>query len=560
MVIHGNKLRWLFWLRWTLFLRRSIQGPGRVARVAGIIAMAVIFLSFGVTGAITVYIFFRFLPSSVSAEILFLLLTGIYLGWVFLPLIGFNTNEGLDVSKLSLFPLTRLELMLSLVISTLLDIPTTVLFLILVAVIASWGTSILLALFATITMLLFYIQIIGASQLVLALLMRLLQSRRFRDISIVLTVLLSFSGYLCQFAFRGFKGENFLEALKYAPFSPYLQWVPPGMAARAIQQTSIGHWGMGFSWLGGLLVADFVVLYLWQLVVERGLTTSESGGTLRIGRRKAKQSVAATTPEARLPMVGTQKRIFPAQASAIMLKDVKYLWRDPQLNANFIRSLLYIFLPLVLLSINTQGSNVFAHWSVMLVPFLLSFSLFGFSYNILGAERQSLTTLFLFPVDPKHILWGKNMMVLLIGVVEITFVLVVAAFLSQGWELVLPAFIISIAGLGVIVGCGNVTSVFFPIRVQFTRQGFQSTANTSVEGGCLRTCMSLGTLFAELVLLLPVLAALLLPFYFNTRWIWLLTVPASLVYSAVLYYTVTNWVASRLLARTPEILAIVARE
>ena len=72
---------------------------------------------------------------------MFLVLTGIYLLWIVLPLLEFTVNEGLDLSKLTLFPLTRAELMASLVLSSLLDVPTLGLLLVFAAVVAGWAFS-----------------------------------------------------------------------------------------------------------------------------------------------------------------------------------------------------------------------------------------------------------------------------------------------------------------------------------------------------------------------------------------------------------------------------------
>ena len=115
-----------------------------------------------------------------------------------LPLFEFTVNEGLDVSKLMLFPLTRPELMVSLLFSTLLDIPMFGLILVFIAVVAGWAISLPVTLLTIVAVLIFYTQVVGMSQLVLAVLMRTLQSRRFRDLSIILIALFSSSCYLFQ--------------------------------------------------------------------------------------------------------------------------------------------------------------------------------------------------------------------------------------------------------------------------------------------------------------------------------------------------------------------------
>src|SRR5216110_433542 len=249
MVIHIQKIRWLFLLRWKLFTRGVVRGGA--GRLIGLVVASIFLIGLGLTFAAVTYRAYQG-AAPVNAEVLFLVLTVIYMLWIVLPILQVNTNEGLDLSKLSQFPLTRSELMVSLVASTLLDITTVGLIFMFAAVIAGWSSSIGLTLFTILAVIIFYIQLIAISQLILALLQPLLQSRRFRDFSVLLAVMLGFSVYLCQFAFRSIFNAGFFDNLSHAAFSPYLQWLPPGMAARAIQQASIGNWGSGFVWLVAL--------------------------------------------------------------------------------------------------------------------------------------------------------------------------------------------------------------------------------------------------------------------------------------------------------------------
>src|SRR5947209_2200168 len=557
MVLHADKLRWLFWLRWKMLLRGFTRDKGRVI---GLVLLLLFGLPFVIGIAALTFLAYRHLPSPANMEVLFLVLAAVYLLWAVLPLLEYTINEGLDISKLALFPLTRAELMVSLLFSTLLDVPIVGLLLIFAAVVAGWAISLPVALVALFTMLVFYVQVIGTSQLILALLMRTLQSRRFRDLSIILVALFSSSCYLFQqLALRGLGSEHLLEHLAQQPFSPYLQWFPPGMAARAIEQAVSGNWGVSLLWLGVLLALSVVILYLWQLVVERGLTATESGGTVRARQAKADSAVLGSRQPLRTGFLG---RILSSQASAIAVKDIKYFRRDPQLQASFVSSIMSILILLVITFVNPSAEmrSTFGSWTVLAAPAFVFFSLLVFSSNVLGMERQSLTELFLFPVEPRQILWGKNVVVFLLGLVEISLLVLLAAFVSHAWNLVLPAFVVGIAGIGIILGCGNFTSIFFPQRMRQIRRGFSTTSNMSSESGCLRAVMSMVMLLVTLVVLSPVVLAVVVPIFFYVEWIWSFSIPASLLYGIVFYYVVTALVAPRMLERIPEILEVVARE
>src|SRR5258707_15890282 len=99
MVIHGNKVRSLLWLRYKLFTRSLARG--RTSSIVGGIFFALFILIFGGGFALFTFLIYRIIPAPANAEILFLVLTGIYLLWIMLPLLQINTNEGLDLSKLT---------------------------------------------------------------------------------------------------------------------------------------------------------------------------------------------------------------------------------------------------------------------------------------------------------------------------------------------------------------------------------------------------------------------------------------------------------------------------
>ena len=557
MVIHTDKLRWLFWLRWKTLMRGYSRKP---ISIIGSIFILLFVVLFAGTIAVGSFFAYRLLPSPANSEVLYLVLTGVLLLWILLPLLEFTANEGLDASKLILFPLTRAELMASLLFSTLLDIPTIGLVLVLLAVIAGWAVSVPVTILAFVTMLIFYIQVVGISQLVLALFMRVLQGRRFRDLSIIIIAVFTSSCYLIQqFVFGGTRIMHLYDNLQSASFSPYLQWLPSGLAARSITQAVQGNWGASIATLSLLLVTSVLTLYLWQFVLQRSLSAAEVGGSARVrNRRRQPTSVVATgTQPAGVSIWG---RIIPPQISALALKELKYFWRDPQLKAMMFQSVIYVAIFLVAPLLNPSSSRFGGNGYVLLVtPLIVLLFMLTLSLNTLGLEQQGLTTLFLFPIAPQRILWGKNLAVATLGIVELVLLISIGAFITHAWNYVLPVFIGGLAGMGVALGCGNITSVYFPQYVRQMQRGFRATGQTS-QAGCLRAVMSFAMLVVAGILLIPVALALGLPLLFNAVWIWSITIPLTLIYGIAFHQVATRLVAPRMLEQAPEILAITTRE
>ncbi|PYX67405.1 MAG: hypothetical protein DMG78_27865, partial [Acidobacteria bacterium] len=88
----------------------------------------------------------------------------------------------------------------------------------------------------------------------------------------------TFPGKLIKDFFNRLTG--FSDSLRHGTFSHYMQWLPPGMAAQSIQQAARGNWGASFAWLGVLTVISIVILYLWQIFVQRRLATADEGGSV----------------------------------------------------------------------------------------------------------------------------------------------------------------------------------------------------------------------------------------------------------------------------------------
>lgn len=598
MVIHSDKLRWLAWLRLKMLLRGFRRRPSTL--IFTIIGLLFLLFIAGSIGLLLIAAFTG-LSAPANTEILYLLFSAMLLFWIVLPLLSYSTNEGLDVTKLQLFPLTRLELMFSLLFSSFFDIWTVFLLaLFAVTVVAWWLHSLAVGLMTLLVVVVFYVVMVAISQLILALLMRTLQSRRFRDLSIIIIALFGSSCYLLnRFAFGAGNLLNFSTALNHASFSPYLQWLPSGVAASAVRAAFQGNWASSFAMLGLLLIIAALALYLWQLVLERSMSASESGAARRRRQRgqaalpaalagQASAAIASAMPAASAapaahrpagasaraarPAAATYVDVDPLKANlfeqlqALVRKELLCFWRDPQLKIRIFQNIFYIIIFVVFPSFAGSGAARSGDgFYVRYAPFVSAAVVFLFmltlSLNTLGIERQSLTALFLFPIDRRRLLWGKNLTVFLLGLVELVLLMVVCILLARSPDMILPAMVIGLAGLGVALGCGNMASVFFPrYQPAMGRRGFAGTGNQAQAGGCLNNLMSLVALVVTVLLLAPVALGIGIPFFINAQWVWLVSIPLSIVYGLVLYVLFTNIAARRLLATEPEILAATTRE
>ena len=561
--VRWSHVRALLWLRWKLTLRGYTRSTRQIVGfifTALFIAFLAVALGFG-TGA-----GYLLLDRPAAAQLLFIVLVGLWLAWAAFPLMQYTLNEGLDVTKLQTYPLTRAEQMVSLVLATLFDLGALIIFALFAAIIVGWSASPLAALITVAALILAYVLIIATSQLLLAALMSILRSRRFRDLMVVFFALFGVSCALInQFVSRAMIGFR-PEAFAALHLDRYLQWLPTGMAARAITLADRGDYLGALPWLGIMLVLAPALVALWAWALDLGITTAESAGAGP--RRRTRRGRAATgSPVAGgATAAGGRRRVgwgpFSGAALAIASKDRRYFWRDPQIKASLLSSsFLIVFALLPSLfggradEFGQSGGGLgvpVATWQILVAPLPALFITLNLAQNAFGLEREGLQTLFLFPVRPLDILRGKNLAVASVAVTLAVLMTALVAALGGLWSDVPIALGYAIAAILVVLGCGNLISVFLPMRVRRMRMG---QGNFAASGnGCLRTILMVFATQATYVLLAPVAVALFLPLLFGQPGWLVISLPASIIYAIVFYELVTRIAAAQLLKRAPDIL------
>jgi hypothetical protein len=519
------------------------------------------------------------LPPEAATQLLFAVLLVLYVAWAVLPLLQYTVNEGLDVTKLVIYPVTRTEQMLTLVLATLFDLTGLIILAAFVGIVVGWHVNPVAIAITAVALALAYVHIVTLSQLLLAALMGMLRSRRYRDLSIIFFVLVSTACSFTGQVISRVAGAADPSALAGLQIDRYVWWTPPGMAAEAISRANAGDYLIAGGWLVGLAALVPVALWAWAVVLDRGITTAETAGAAG-GRRRARrrEQPVREQPGAAVPVASgagahagaasattpatTRSSWLPGPVAAIAGKDLRYFWRDPQMKASMLSSLLvlvFIFLPYFTGRSGRSDTAIspFQPEQVFFAPLPALLIALNFSINAFGYERAGAQTLFLLPVRPLSIFWGKNLAVgTIAGSVAVAATLGVAA-LTGGWGYVPIALALALAAILVVMGCGNVTSVLLPFRVREMRMG---QARFASENGCLRSILSMGVLLLMLVLLSPLGLATAVPLLLgHPEWL-ALALPAGILYGLLLYQLATRLIAPQVHRRAPDVLAVVARD
>jgi ABC-2 type transport system permease protein len=563
LTVRPRQVGALLWLRWKLGIRAYRRS---VSSAIGAIAMAVFILGFGVSTSLLTGFGYLYLPRAAAAQLLFATLTFLYIAWVALPIVQYSVNEGLDVTRLATYPLTRAERMLGLTLATLLDPPTFIITALFVAALVGWGAGPVSIAIGVAALLLLYIHTTGLSQMTVAAMVGMLRSRRYRDLSVVIFALMSVTCSLSgQFATTLLRHADSIDLLGRIDIGRYAQWLPPGMAAQAIILASTGDALGSLPWLLALVALTPVLLAAWAWTLDRGVTSPESAGEGGGGVRRARSVPVQRAGAAVESQQRTRRPWISPVVAAVAVKDLRYLWRDPQIKASLLSSLvllLVVFAPnLVRGDRPPPQTNYFyehlAGLTPLLAPLPALLVVLTLSVNALGLERQGLRTLMLFPAKALDILWGKNLAVALVALAAQAALIATSCAVTGFWAAGPLALAEGVAATLTLLGVGNVTSTLLPLRVRSYSVG---SSNISSGNGCLRSVISLGALWGTLLTLTPVFILLLMPPLLGRREWLAVSAPLAVLYGLAVYQIATRLIAPWLDKRAPEIVALATHE
>jgi ABC-2 type transport system permease protein len=205
-------------------------------------------------------------------------------GWLILPLLAFGLDGTLDPATLALYPLRTRSLAVGLLAASVTGAWPAANLIGLLGVtigLAHGALGVLIAVVAVVLQVLFCIVL---ARFVTTGLAGLLRSRRGRDLGVFLVIpIFALYETFAQVVPR-LAAEGKITATAFDGVDKWLRWLPPGLAAHAIQDASTGHVGTGLLRLA-LLAAIVVALgALWIRSLSRALVavdTSTQGSAVR---------------------------------------------------------------------------------------------------------------------------------------------------------------------------------------------------------------------------------------------------------------------------------------
>ncbi|MEV6795501.1 transporter [Streptomyces sp. NPDC051320] len=506
------------------------QSSGRRAAYIASMVVALFFAALLLLGLVVLH------GNAHAGTVTALLLTVLAVGWAAMPLFFPSGDETLDPSRLVMLPLRPEPLVRALLVSSLVGLgPVFTLCLVLGAAIAV-ATGPVAAAVAVLGVPLALLVCVALARAVAAANVRLLTSRKGRDLAVLSGLVIAVGIQVVNFGAQRLGRAGGLSALD--PTGDILRWLPPASAIGAVDSAAHGSYGQAAAQL--LITAACLVLLLlaWQRTLVR-LMTAPDGSTL-----------AASGPGRKESAAGISRFLPGGRTGAVMLRTLRYIWRDPKTKAAWIASLAIGLIVPLFNAIQGSGSVYFSCFAAGMLGIQM-YNQFGQDTSAFWMVAQTISS----ERDAYAELRSRALALLVITLPYTALVTVVTAALLGVWSALPEAMGLAFALLGAMLGTGAVTSARFPYSIP------QDNAHKNVAPGQagLAWISIFGGMVSAALLCSPVIALLITLHVTGARgWLWVL-LPLGAVYGALAGWLGLRVAAPQAAARLPEILTAVSK-
>jgi len=472
----AEQLRLVTWVRWK-GLRNGLRNKNRRLDLFGLIC-AGFFGSLLVIGiAIGLFVATTFLFEKHYEQYLGLVFLGIFVWWQMFPVFVAGFAPQFSFRSLLRFPLNRSAFYVIGLVYGLADASAIAALIWLACMVA--GTLAARAGAAPVMLVacvLFAVLNVTIERLIGAWLEKLLSKRRSREAFLTLFILSMISLQLLNPFLQKYGSQT--KVILQRAWS-YLWVLPSSLAGDFVARLSEGAWLQGALRFAGLLVyVLFFSALLWRRYAK-----------LYAGEELS-ESEAPAVKEKRLAHAADEERdplsFLPPQIAAAFRKELHYVKRNTFLFFSlFIPPIMVLFF-----SVQFGGEHpktglkhgLHPDYFFPAVMAYLMLLLLAPSYNSLAHESKGVQTYFTCPVRFREILLAKNLLTMLIVIVEITLCASQVGWIA-GWPsppvLVasLMAVVFSLAGQLTIA---NWSSLSFPKKMEFGKMQGQRNSGMSV--------------------------------------------------------------------------------
>ncbi|MFF4900984.1 transporter [Streptomyces sp. NPDC001068] len=470
------------------------------------------------------------------------------LGWAVMPLFFPGGDETLDPTRLVMLPLRPRPLVRALLTASLVGVGPLFSLLLLVgcAVSVAHGTVAYAVAVAAVALAL--LVCVALARTVAAANVRLLSSRKGRDLAVLSGLVIAVGAQLVNFGARSLGSAGLGEL---APVADVVRWLPPASAIGAVRAASEGAYGTAAAQLGLSALALALLVGAWARTLTR-LMTAPDGSTLQaLDPADRSRSFGGAGLRRLLSAFGTESpNGAPSRTGTVMARALRYIWRDPKTKAAWVTSLAIGLIVPLFNALQGTGSIYFACFAAGMLGIQM--------YNQFGQDTSAfwmVATTISSPRDAFAELRGRALALLVITLPYATLVTALTTAVLGDWARLPEVLGLSFALLGAMLATGAWTSARFPYSIP--QEGHRNVA--AGQAG-LAWIAIFGGMVSAALLCAPVIA---LTIALNVsaggdEWTWVL-LPLGAAYGAGITWSGLRLAAPRTAANLPEILAAVSR-
>ncbi|EFH31424.1 integral membrane transporter [Streptomyces pristinaespiralis ATCC 25486] len=471
---------------------------------------------------------------------LVVLLTGLLaLGWAVLPLFFPSGDETLDPTRLVMLPLRPGPLVTALLVASLMGIGPLFTLCMVVGSAFALSHGVLAALVSLVAVPLALLVCLALARTVAAANIRLLTSRKGRDLAVLSGLLIAVGIQFVNFGVQRLGDAGGLAALD--PAAAIVRWVPPASAIGAVDSASDGAYGQALAQLALSGVALVLLLRTWRHSLTK-LMTAPDGSTL----------AAASEPTRKGSTSGLHRLLPEGRTGTVMQRSLKYIWRDPKTKGAWVSSLAIGLIVPIFNALQGTGSIYFACFAAWMLGIMM--------YNQFGQDTSAFWMVALTissTRDAYEELRARTLALLVVTLPYTVLVVVLTAVALGEWHDLPEALGLSFALLGAMLATGALSSARFPYSIP------QDSAYKNVapgQGGLAWLSIFGGVVMAAL---------LCAPLIVLTIWLnasagsgdepqWTV-LPVGAVYGALITWAGVRVAAPQTARRLPEILTAVSK-
>lgn len=461
------------------------------------------------------------------------------LGWTVMPLFFPTGDETLDPSRLVMLPLRPRPLVRALLASSL--VGTGPLFTLCiaagsVAAVAHGAAGIAAAAVGAPLLLL---GCVALARAVATANVRLLSSRKGRDLAVLSGLLIAIGAQFANFASQRLFQQGGLTALE--PVEAVVRWLPPATAVGMVDSVSEGAYGIAAAQLALTLAALAALLWFW----ERSLTSlmvTPDGSTLDAAKPEKDRGTAGSGFWSLLP---------GGRTGAAMQRTLRYAVRDPKTKSAWVSSLAVGAIVPVFNALQGTGSVYLACFGAGMLGVQM-YNQFGQDTSAFWMVAQTIAS----PRDAYAELRARAGALALVTVPYTVLVTVATAALVGNWPGFPAALGLGLALLGSMLCTGALASAHFAYSIP-SEGAFKNVAPG--QGG-LAWLGIVGGMVSSALICSPVIAlTVYISMADDPGVVALLALPIGIAWGLLATWAGLRLAAPAVFRKLPEILAAVSK-